>query len=1639
MLDPQGLAAFAAKVSLRTCVALMSLFAVQSAFAQTAVEIPQEYSKLIKSAEAVGALGSDLFGEQTNFYTGATSFYATDTSIPGNDRLAVAVGRSYQVGFRGDATLQSLGLFGDWELDIPYLSGVFASRTGWVVTSATPTKRCSVSADQMAPPEIFVNDGFANTSISPDEYWSGNSLHLPGGGGGLMLSNWRPSSGLPSNPTTYKFTTAGNWLFSCLSSTAPGNNQPGEAFLGIAPDGTKYRFDWLVSRSYPAIAKARDSSGTGTRVGNPGAKQSGEITPTIAASGGVQMGRYEVRMMPTLVTDRFGNWVKYTWDTTKPQRLNAIDASDGRRITFTYNTAGFISSVSAGLKKWTYTYSTSGSLLSVKLPDGNAWTIDFAGWNSITQYIGSAGPCAEPATQTISSSSAGLIGTITHPSGAKGQFGMASVVTGRSYVPKRCTNPQTGYIVIPSKTAGVALATKTISGPGMVTESWTHNYGAPNNSFAQDCTTTSCSTTRTVSVTGPGEFTRYTFGNKYQDTEGKLLKVEHGASESQILSTETTTYQFNPSGQAYPASIGFNPNDRMDINEVKYTPVIQRTLVQDGVTFKYTASSFNAFAEPVVEVRASTGGAGGSFSRTQTLGYYQDLNRWVLNRVSTVTDGGGKVASRVDFDAATSQPVRSYAFDVLQQTYRFNTDGTLAGVKDGRGNETTFASWYRGVPRSVSYPNLEGESAVVNDDGTIASSTDELGSVTAYGYDSMGRLNKITYPTGDTRAWALTTRDFSRVATVEYGIAAGHWKQVLQTGNGRTSTFYDAQWRPVLTLVEDTTTAASRSYTVKRYDGAGREVFSSYPVKTLTSVADATLKGVTTEYDGLGRVKKSSQYSELGTLVTTTDYLPGLQVKVTNPRNFSTTTSFQLFDKPSTDAPVRISLPEGVTTAIDRDSFGKPRSITRSGGSGASAVSETRSYVYDANERLCKTLNPESGATIVNYDDSGNIAWSADGLSLTSAVCDRASVTDDLKTTRTYDKLNRLLSVATPLGKADVVTTYERDGAVATVSAANPDGGAVVTTYSYNKRRLLTREAQANGQVLYAVDYGYNANGHLESMTYPDAEQVTYAPDALGRPTQVTGTSAVYASGVTYFPNGAISGFQYGPQGGGGPVHTMMQNERLLPKRSQDMLGATAILDDEYSYDKNGNVLDIYDRAQQIDRAMGYDGLDRLTNANADNLLTTTAYDALWGVGTYSYDALDNLRSADQGTRKFRYEYDVNWRLQNIKDPVGAVIYTFGYDAQGNTISKGTQTFAFDSSNRMNSAMVLSGAGSQVYRYDGLGRRVQTTDPDSKATYWLYTQAGQVLYSAEARRRRNISYIYLGGSQIATRAWDWDSGATSIRYQMTDALGSPSVDTSTAGAGINRTSYTPWGEASPSRDGAGYTGHVMDADTGLIYMQQRFYDASTGAFIQIDPEVVNSKTAWNSCRYCYGANNPYKFKDPDGRIIDTIADVAFIVADVAEISSSGLTVTNGLALTADVVGAVIPGATGLGAGVRGISKAATAFRGSKLARSMAAAGTRVKKGIEEAHHIVAKLDQRADAARKILGRNGIGIHSAENGAAMAKGEHRGVHTTAYHEEVVDRLQRAESRGTDSASRAAEVRCELACMRQELETKGRLGQ
>ncbi|WP_161487801.1 RHS repeat-associated core domain-containing protein, partial [Rhodanobacter sp. FW104-R8] len=82
--------------------------------------------------------------------------------------------------------------------------------------------------------------------------------------------------------------------------------------------------------------------------------------------------------------------------------------------------------------------------------------------------------------------------------------------------------------------------------------------------------------------------------------------------------------------------------------------------------------------------------------------------------------------------------------------------------------------------------------------------------------------------------------------------------------------------------------------------------------------------------------------------------------------------------------------------------------------------------------------------------------------------------------------------------------------------------------------------------------------------------------------------------------------------------------------------------------------------------------------------------------------------------------------------------------------------------------------------------------------------------------------------------------------------------------------YAPYGSQAmgAAPNGPGYTGHVNDPDTGLVYMQARYYDPSVGRFLSVDPARPAAGNSFNFNRYDYANNNPINHTDPDGRCAD---------------------------------------------------------------------------------------------------------------------------------------------------------------------------
>ncbi|WP_185754263.1 RHS repeat-associated core domain-containing protein [Luteibacter sp. 9135] len=109
--------------------------------------------------------------------------------------------------------------------------------------------------------------------------------------------------------------------------------------------------------------------------------------------------------------------------------------------------------------------------------------------------------------------------------------------------------------------------------------------------------------------------------------------------------------------------------------------------------------------------------------------------------------------------------------------------------------------------------------------------------------------------------------------------------------------------------------------------------------------------------------------------------------------------------------------------------------------------------------------------------------------------------------------------------------------------------------------------------------------------------------------------------------------------------------------------------------------------------------------------------------------------------------------------------------------------------------------------------------------------------------------------------------AETITYYYTSPQGTVLAKADASGNILSNADYRPYGTQvlGTPEQGPGYTGHVNDVDSGLVYMQARYYDPVTGRFLATDPAGITAGDPFSFNRFLYVHNNPISNTDPDGR------------------------------------------------------------------------------------------------------------------------------------------------------------------------------
>ena len=203
------------------------------------------------------------------------------------------------------------------------------------------------------------------------------------------------------------------------------------------------------------------------------------------------------------------------------------------------------------------------------------------------------------------------------------------------------------------------------------------------------------------------------------------------------------------------------------------------------------------------------------------------------------------------------------------------------------------------------------------------------------------------------------------------------------------------------------------------------------------------------------------------------------------------------------------------------------------------------------------------------------------------------------------------------------------------------------------------------------------------------------------------------------------------------------------------------------------------------------------------------------------------------------------------------------------------------------------------------------------------------------------------------------AGAENVTYLHTDNLGSPVLETDQNGNVLRWVEYSAYGEelgAAPA-DGPAFTSHYRDAGTGLVYMQQRYYDPQVGRFLSVDPvTALDNGDMRHLNRYVYAYNSPYKFTDPDGRAPPGCGDGTCESYDRRMQELAG--VLAGAATTfPDIANAISPDGGGFGTALT------TLLFSSETKEVAATAPATTRAAAARAKELHSVLDPRAQRAR----------------------------------------------------------------------------
>ena len=745
--------------------------------------------------------------------------------------------------------------------------------------------------------------------------------------------------------------------------------------------------------------------------------------------------------------------------------------------------------------------------------------------------------------------------------------------------------------------------------------------------------------------------------------------------------------------------------------------------------------------------------------------------------------------------------------DARATDYKFDVNGRPTDIWDSQQNRRQFQ--YDPSANLRRYINALNQESTFSFDArrNLLEAKDALQNVHKFTYDTRDRLTEIRNPlNGVVRCTYNAQDDLTRVededgAQTNFTYTAAGKLQTMANALSNTWS-YQYDLRGFLQQVVEPQVGNVQSVWTFSNDELGRVTAESLNGNTLNQ----------TTYDVRDRVTSQT--------LLESNFAGASGV----PQSRRTTYTYNNFDQL-----VTATDPLGRTTTMEFDAKQRYVSTLRPDGTrvgrtyNAQGEIETHfngarvstRYRYDAMHRIISMFHPGGDTEDFTYDAKGRLySWKkSDGtvVNYVYDVLDRITGILHQGATKigySYDALGRVTEMRDQVGPTRY--TYSAGSDLLRVQ----DGFGRAIQYNYNlANQLLSRTDPQN----LATSFTYNARGQVSQAVH-DGLTANYLYNALGAPTTVT------------WNHGLSEQYQYSSQG---EVMTRSVNYpgRALESESlvRDGLGrkSQAVFTipsgqrtHSYAYNLIGELTGSTRRIQpnggaQTSQSYSYDGASnrvRLGNqATAFN--PADQITSITGLPNPSYSTAGSLQRDQQNAQ---YGYD--WREQLSSYQRAGTNASYTYDGNNLRMRKLV--------NGVTTQYLLDG-GDVLKEYNG--------DGTTKASYFLGATGRQAIKS------NGQWYVYLRDTHGSVTGLVDLSGNRVATYESGD-YGETLTDQGTV--------YNPYR----------WNGEPLDAESGLTYMRNRYYQSSTGRFVQRDP--ISYAGGLNLYGFC--SSDPINASDPSG-------------------------------------------------------------------------------------------------------------------------------------------------------------------------------